>query len=82
MAMQAQELGYRKFLSEGKCWYQHAAYHCSEDTTYHCAMYEVGRKVMYIPEDEKTFFDLQGLPVATPQKNGLFIKNGKKFIAR
>ena len=50
MAMQAQELGYRKFLSEGKCWYL-----CSEDTTYHCAMYEVGRKVMYIPEDEKTF---------------------------
>ena len=97
----AQELGYRKFLSEGKCWYQHAVYHygkapeyidiekdiyysyllkgdtlindkdckkmylCSEDTTYHCAMYEVDRKVMYIPkgeEEAKVLYDFQENP--------------------
>ena len=27
-------------------------------------------------------YDLQGRKVTTPQKNGLYIKNGKKFIAR
>ena len=31
---------------------------------------------------EKVVFDLQGRIVTTPQKNGLYIKNGKKFIAR
>ena len=101
MAIQAQELSYRKFLSEGKCWYQHAVYHygkaseyidiekdiyysylligdtliddkeckkmylCSEDTTYHCAMYEVDRKVMYIPKGEqeaKVLYDFQENP--------------------
>ena len=85
----AQELGYRKFLSEGKCWYQHAytdrgnyitnefseeytyysyllkgdtlingqnwfkLYRCEEDTLYYCAMYEDGRKVIYIPKGEQ-----------------------------
>ena len=101
MAIQAQELSYKKFLSEGKCWYQHAVYHygkaseyidiekdiyysyllkgdtlindkdckkmylCSEDTTYHCAMYEVDRKVMYIPKGEqeaKVLYDFQENP--------------------
>ena len=101
LGTQAQELGYRKFLSEGKCWSQHAVYHygkafeyidiekdiyysyllkgdtlindkdckkmyfCSEDTTYYCAMYEVDRKVMYIPKGEqvaKVLYDFQENP--------------------
>ena len=31
--------------------------------------------------DVAIIYDLQGRPVVTPQKNGLYIKNGRKFIA-
>ncbi|MBQ5507754.1 MAG: hypothetical protein IIT85_11590, partial [Prevotella sp.] len=33
-------------------------------------------------KDDETVYDLQGRIVTTPQRNGLYIKNGKKFIAR
>ena len=29
-----------------------------------------------------SFYDLQGRPVASPKKSGIYIKNGKKFIVR
>ncbi len=32
-------------------------------------------------KDDETVYDLQGRIVTTPQRNGLYIKNGKKFIA-
>ncbi|MBQ5378555.1 MAG: hypothetical protein IIU48_08560, partial [Prevotella sp.] len=35
-----------------------------------------------IIESNQAIYDLQGRRVTTPQKNGLYIKNGKKFIAR
>lgn len=36
-----------------------------------------------LPSGKDAFiYDLQGRKVTTPQKNGLYIKNGKKFIAR
>jgi hypothetical protein len=33
-------------------------------------------------KDDETIYDLQGRIVTTPQKNRLYIKNGKKFVAR
>ena len=35
-----------------------------------------------ITDNRREICDLQGRRVSTPQKNGLYIKNGKKFIAR
>ena len=35
-----------------------------------------------IMDNLNPIYDLQGRKVTTPQKNGLYIKNGKKFIAR
>jgi hypothetical protein len=33
-------------------------------------------------KDDGVIYDLQGRKVTTPQKNGLYIKNGKKFIMK
>ena len=35
-----------------------------------------------LPSCKDTIYDLQGRRVTTPQKKGLYIKNGNKFVAR
>ena len=58
---------------------------CYEDGVQIYPQVKIPDEISSIPstrKDDETIYDLQGRIVTTPQKNRLYIKNGKKYIAR
>lgn len=58
---------------------------CFEDGVQIYPQVKIPDAISSIPstrKDDETIYDLQGRRVTTPQKNGLYIKNGKKYVAR
>ena len=58
-------------------------FHCTCKSEFQDEVYGKGNR-LFNPKGkgDKVVYDLQGRPVVTPQKNGLYIKNKKKFIYR